>query len=219
MVYSFDASVVDMFSALLTGAALYPVDLAVEGLHGVARLLEEDRITVYHSTPTLYRALGPHLRAESVTSVRCVVLGGEKVEPRDVAAFRRHLPPGTFLVNLYGATEATIALLGFVGHEAPQLSSSVPIGYPVEATEVLLLDAAGQPTPVRGEIALKSRFLALGYWNEPDLTRQAFLTAPDDPSARIYRTGDLGLRRPDGAIEYLGRKDQQVRSGYPDRAR
>ena len=114
-------------------------------------------------------------------------------------------------MNLYGATEATIALLGFVGHEAPQLSSSVPIGYPVEATEVLLLDAAGQPTPVRGEIALKSRFLALGYWNEPDLTRQAFLTAPDDPSARIYRTGDLGLRRPDGAIEYLGRKDQQVK--------
>ena len=209
--YTFDASVVDMFSALLAGATLYPVDLAAGGLHGIARQLEEDRITVYHSTPTLYRALGPHLRPESVTSVRCVVLGGEKVEPRDVALFRQHFPPGSFLVNLYGATEATIALLEFVGHEAPELGSSVSIGYPVDATGILLLDSAGEPAPVRGEIALKSRFLALGYWNEPDLTRQVFLPAPDDPSVRIYRTGDLGLRRPDGAIEFLGRKDQQVK--------
>src|SRR6185312_5316176 len=86
---------------------------------------------------------------------------------------------------------------------------AVPIGHPVERTRVELLSRGGVPGQVQGEIALRSAHVALGYWQRPELTQAAFLPAPD--GERMYRTGDLGRLLPDGSIEYLGRRDLQVK--------
>ena len=89
----------------------------------------------------------------------------------------------------------------------------MPVGYPIEDREVLLLDAAGRPVPSGepGEIVLRSRYLALGYWRRPDLSREAFTPDPADGALRRYRTGDLGVVTPDGCLTHLGRQDFQVK--------
>lgn len=209
--YTFDASVVDIFSGLLAGATLYPVQLLTDGLDGIAETLKRQRVSVFHCTPTLYRAIGPHLDRVATSSIRCVVLGGEQVHPRDFERFQTLFDSRAVFVNLYGASEVTIASMMMLAGNAANRARAVELGDPIEDTDVLLVDDAGQPTAVRGEIAVRSPHLAIGYWNSPALTRRAFLPTAGDSVRRLYRTGDLGRRRPDGTIEYLGRKDKQIK--------
>ena len=91
--------------------------------------------------------------------------------------------------------------------------NKVPLGYVVEGAEVLLFDENGEEVGNNrmGEIAVKSCYLALGYWRQPERTRTAFRPDPSGGDARIYYTGDLGRRLPDGCLEHLGRKDWQVK--------
>ncbi|MFQ5610898.1 MAG: amino acid adenylation domain-containing protein [Anaerolineae bacterium] len=210
--YSFDAAVMDIFGALLNGAALYPVDVKREGLAGLARWLREQPITVYHSTPTVYRYfLGDLPPDQTFPGVRCVVLGGEEVFRSDMELYKRHFPPECVFVNGLGPTESTLALQYFLNHETQLSGQRVPVGYPVAGTQVLLLDEEGRAGSITGEIALRGPHLALGYWGRPGLTAAAFLPDPDGGARRVYRTGDLGRRRPDGSLEFIGRKDSQVK--------
>jgi acyl carrier protein len=87
----------------------------------------------------------------------------------------------------------------------------VPLGYPVDDTEILLLNDDATPAGVRGEIAIRSPYIARGYWQKEELTQATFLPDPEGGERRIYRTGDIGRLLPEGAIEYLGRKDDQVK--------
>ena len=93
----------------------------------------------------------------------------------------------------------------------------VPVGYPVEDNEILLLNDDGEQVGFNdiGEIAAKSRYLSPGYWHRPDLTQAVFRPDPEGSDERIYRTGDLGHMLPDGCLVDLGRKDDQVKiRGY-----
>ena len=210
--YGVDAAVMDIFGALLNGATLCPLDLRAVGLSGLREQLERQQVTILHATPTVYRSLVGTLRADDVLgAVRLVVLGGEAACRDDVDAFRRHFGPRCLLVNGFGPTESTVALQHFVGHETPIERHALSVGHAVDDTQVLLLDAGGEPGQVRGEIAIRSRHVALGYWRRPDLTQVAFRPDPEGGDRRIYRTGDLGRLLPDGGIEYLGRKDFQVK--------
>lgn len=98
-------------------------------------------------------------------------------------------------------------------NNATEIRDLVPVGYGVRDKQVVLLDEQRQRVGFDrpGEIAVKSRFLSPGYWHRPDLTDAKFLPDPEDRQARIYLTGDLGVMRPDGCLEYLGRKDFQVK--------
>ncbi|HTE45927.1 MAG TPA: amino acid adenylation domain-containing protein, partial [Gemmatimonadaceae bacterium] len=209
--YTFDASLMDIFGALLTGAELHPLDIRREGVDSLAQLLRTAGITIFHATPTVYRAASAMLHAGDCDSVRCVVLGGEEAQPRDIERFRELFAAGSVFVNGLGPTESTTALQFFYGDGDALSGTTVPVGHPVADTEVLLLDDQGRPTSVLGEIVIKSPFVALGYWNQPELTAKAFLPVDGSAETRMYRTGDLGRRRPDGAIEFFGRKDQQVK--------
>ena len=210
--YSFDAAVMDIFGALLNGATLCPWDLKGEGVAGLSEWLAKEEITIFHAVPTVFRAFACALAERKVFSkVRLVVLGGEEVHPRDVELYRRHFPADCLLVNGLGPTESTVALQYFLDHRTEAEGRTVPVGYPVDDTEILLLDTHGRATDLSGEIGIRSRHVALGYWGLSELTQAAFLADPEDPTRRIYRTGDLGRRRPDGAIEFLGRKDTQVK--------
>ncbi|HZM71053.1 MAG TPA: amino acid adenylation domain-containing protein, partial [Candidatus Cryosericum sp.] len=210
--YTFDAAVMDIFGALLNGAALCLRSLRDEGLPHLARWLRDEQITVYHSTPTVYRyLLGTLTGSEAFPRLRIIVLGGEAVYKRDVDLYKKHFGPGCVLVNGLGPTESTLALQYFLDRDTEVARHAVPVGFPVEDAEVLLLDGSGHPTDVYGEIAVRSPSVALGYWQKPELTRRNFLEAGPADARRLYRTGDMGRRLPDGSIEFVGRRDQQVK--------
>jgi acyl carrier protein len=117
------------------------------------------------------------------------------------------------LQHRMAATEMSVIRLYFLDKKTPIMDNVVPVGYAVDDTEILLLDEAGKEVGVNrtGEIAIKSRYLSPGYWRRPDLNQAKFLPDPKGGNERIYLTGDLGLMRPDGCLEHLGRKDFQVK--------
>jgi amino acid adenylation domain-containing protein len=195
--FSFDMAVTDTFSALLCGAATVPMDVRAEGPAYLAEALCEYAVTVYHSTPTVYRQLIGALGERRLPAVRAAVLGGEDVTTADVAAFWRHFAPDGVFVNGYGATE-----ISFITQDhlvAVPDGVRVPIGRPLDGIEVLL-DGGG---PAEGEIVVRSRYLALGYVGRPFAERA--------DGRREYRTGDLARRLADGRLIHLGRADRQVK--------
>ncbi len=209
--YAFDAALMDIFGALLNGARLCPWSVREDGLVGAPAWLRDEEITVFHSTPTLYRHFVASLGdGDGFPSVRSVVMGGEEVLRTDVAAFARHFAPGAVFVNGLGPTESTLALQCFLDRDSELPAGRVPVGDPVEDTEVVLLDEEGRAA-ASGEITIASPHVALGYWRQPEQTAQAFRPDPTDPARRVYHTGDLGRLRADGTLEFLGRKDFQVK--------
>ena len=211
--YSFDAAVMDLFGALLNGAALCPFDVRRLGTAPLPGWVREQGITVWHSTPTLYRRFLDEAGESAFPSVRLVVLGGEKSVLQDLERFRGRFAAGAVFVNGLGPTESTLALQWFATAEIELDRDTVPVGFPVVETEVTLLTPAGeQPAPYGvGEIGLRSRYLALGYWNRPDLTARSFVPDPEGGDRRLYRTGDLGRWLLGGALEFVGRADSQVK--------
>jgi len=212
--YTFDAAVMGIYGALLNGATLCPFDWREEAASGVAEWIRREEITLYHSTPTVFRHLAGGLAAdERFPAVRLVVLGGEEAQRRDLEAFNRHFPPGATLVNGLGPTESTVTLQHFFRQGEEPERSSVPVGHPVEETDVLLLNAVGEQPAVFGvgEIVIRSPHVALGYWRRPEQTAAAFAPDPAGGPLRGYRTGDLGRRLPGGGIEFIGRSDFQLK--------
>ena len=215
-----DAAVQDIFGALLNGATVCPFDVRRNELGALARWMAEEEITVFHGTPSLYRYFVAALSEQqqqrwSFPKLRLVVLGGEKVVPSDLELYREHFEPGCLLVNGYGLSESTVSLQCFFDMAYENAGRAVPIGNPVEETEVWLLNAQGDPGQVCGEIALASPYLAEGYWGRAELSAAAFGPDPHNPKGRIYRTGDLGRLLPSGMIEFIGRRDFQLKiRGY-----
>ncbi len=124
--------------------------------------------------------------------------------------------PSLRLTNGYGPTETTtFACTHAILSDTQFSTGSVPIGRPLANTSCRILDHVGQPTPVGvpGELHIGGDGLAIGYWNQPDLTAERFVLDPfsEEPGARLYKTGDFARYLPDGSIEFLGRRDQQVK--------
>jgi amino acid adenylation domain-containing protein len=215
--YSFDAAVVDIFSTLLNGATLYPFDMKIEGFLLLYSYIENNQITLYHSTPTLYRyflkqhGLHPEKIRKQLSSIRIAVLGGEASLPQDIELYQQYFSIDCAFINLYGSTESSISLQNILTHTTDANCRIVPNGYPFDETEILLLNGDGTEAQIYGEIAVKSPYLALEYWQQPELTNSVFLADPTDNRYRIYRTGDLGRLQADGTIEFLGRRDFQVK--------
>jgi acyl-coenzyme A synthetase/AMP-(fatty) acid ligase/acyl carrier protein len=174
--------------------------------------LVKEKITIYHSTPTVYRYLISTLaEEEKFPGIRLVVLGGEEVYKKDVDTYKEHFSPECIFVNTYGPTESTIALQYFIDNQTKITRNAVPIGYPVDDTEILLLNKTSEAAELYGEIAIRCAHVATGYWQRPELMPKVFVSDPDDGNGRIYRTSDMGRLLPDGSIEFRGRKDLQVK--------
>ncbi|HIE01584.1 MAG TPA: amino acid adenylation domain-containing protein, partial [Thiotrichaceae bacterium] len=210
--YSFDAAIVDIFGALLNGATLYPVSLKEETLAKFSSWLIQEHITIYHSTPTVYRHwISTFTEEETFPKIRLVVLGGEPVYKSDVDLYKKHFSTDCLFVNGLGSTESTFSLQYFIDKQAQLTRHEVPVGYPLEETEILLVDEAGVETDIYGEIAIRSPYLALGYWQTAKLSQAVFWPDPEGGNRRIYRSGDMGRLLPDGRFEFVGRKDFQVK--------
>lgn len=215
---SSSGSVWDIFSALCTGGSLYPFPLKEEGIMHLAQWLIQEEITIYGSVPTLFRHFISTLTGEEAfPHLRLVNLGGEAVSKRDVELYKKHFSPGCLLVTTLAATETGTFSQYFIDKETQITGNFVPVGYPVEDKEVLLLDDTGKAVGFNqvGEITIKGRYLSPGYWQRPDLTHTAFRSAPEGEDKRIYCTGDLGRLLPDGCLVHVGRNDFQVKiRGY-----
>ena len=206
---SFDACLMDLFGGLLNGAAVCPIDARSTDLSRLPDLLAEKQLTVMHVTPTLFRTLKQTVRGPRFPTIRAVDLGGEAMRPDDIAFFDEHFRGDAILVNSYGPSEHTFAL-GFVVPRDLR-ANEIPIGWPIGDVEVLLLDKDGREDPVSGVLALRSRYGALRYWNNPEASAAAFLPDPLHPGRTIYRTGDVVRRRSDGSYVFLHREDHQLK--------
>lgn len=174
--------------------------------------IEREQISLLHCVPSLFRALLACAEAHRLGSLRHVLLAGEIVRPADVRAARAVLGDRVRLVNLYGPTEATFVKLHHEITDA-DLERPVPIGLPMPAVTVHVLDDRGQPCPPGevGQIAIQSAYGSHGYLDEPDLTQQKFLPAPDGSAEQLYLTGDYGSQLPDGRLAFHGRRDRQIK--------
>ncbi|WP_422748820.1 AMP-binding protein [Micromonospora sp. WMMD1219] len=199
--FSFDAAIPDLYPALLTGAAVVPVDLRRHGLAHAVDQLDRHRATVLHCTPTVYRFLLDTLGSRRLPTVRAVLLGGEQATWADAARGRDRFAPDCVLVNGYGATEMTFAARHVqpLSEVDPDARGPLPVGV---AFPGYRLDLA----PDTGEIVVRSRHLAPGYLNQ-DSDRFGV----DADGVRSYRTGDLGRLLPGGELVCLGRLDRQVK--------
>ncbi len=212
--YSFDAAVMDIFAALLNGATLYPINIKEDSLaNPVNAFINKQQITIYHSTPTVYRHFISTLtEGDHFPKLRLIVLGGEEVYKSDVELYQQQFSDNCLFINGLGPTESTVTLQYFINKRTSNPQPTVPIGYPVEETEIVLLNEAGEETELYGEIAIKSAYVALGYWQKPETTQAAFRP---HGNRRLYRTGDMGRLRANGSLEFVGRKDSQVKlRGY-----
>ncbi|HDS1131719.1 TPA: enterobactin synthase subunit F [Stenotrophomonas maltophilia] len=207
---TFDVSVWEFFLPLLCGATLV---VAGPDAHRdpteLARLVRAHDITTAHFVPSMLDAFLAAPASEGL-QLRRVFTSGEALDAslRD----RFHGCMQAELHNLYGPTEAAVDV-SYWPASAQDRSRPVPIGFPVWNTRLYVLDARMQPLPVGvpGDLYLGGVQLARGYLGRDDLTAERFLADPFLPGERIYRTGDVGRWRSDGAVEYLGRSDHQVK--------
>jgi amino acid adenylation domain-containing protein len=202
---AFSGSVSSLFAAVLNGACSHPIDLAAEGIQALARRIAAERITMFHGVPAIFRQLTAS--GACLDSLRVIRLEGDLASRRDAELFQQRFTAGCTLVNGLGATETGLTCQYFLSPNTPLSESGLPVGHPTTDVETLILDDAGEPVEPGeiGEIAVRSRYLAVGYWQDPARTAERF--RPDIQGTRLYHSGDLGRRRPDGAIELLGRKD------------
>ncbi|MBW5809052.1 amino acid adenylation domain-containing protein, partial [Burkholderia sp. COPS] len=215
--FGFDVSVWEFVWPLAIGAKLA---IAAPGDHRdparLAAAIHAHGVTVLHFVPSMLAAFAAHLddfaAAAQCDSVRLIVASGEALAPELVEKMARLLPHAT-LVNLYGPTEAAIDVSHWTCGPDDAQAVAVPIGHPIANLQLHVLDAAWQPVPAgaTGELYLAGAGLARGYLGRPALTAERFVPDPFVPGARMYRTGDLARRRADGALDYLGRVDTQVK--------
>ena len=209
--YGFDASVMDIFGALLAGACLYPLDIRKEGSsQAVLEKLMHYGISIFHATPTLFRFLFEQLGEQTLAAIRLVVLGGEEARAADFELFRRHCRKGAQFINGLGPTESTLALQYFADHATRLPGNVVPVGNAVKGCEVFLLDENGETTALQGEICIRSLYVTTGYWRDEVSTAAAF-SGTASKGVPIFRTGDLGRYAPAGEIIFVGRRDSQVK--------
>ncbi len=214
---SFDAATFEIWGALLNGAELVilPQDTVIEP-PALAAALREHGITVLWMTSSLFNHTVREV-PDAVAPVGTVLVGGEALDVATVRAVLADGAPGR-LLNGYGPTEnTTFSTTHPITPPAPG-AVSVPIGRPISGTRCYVLDESLGlvPAGVPGELCVAGHGLALGYVGLPELTRDRFVPDPfGTPGERLYRTGDVVRWRADGVLEYLGRRDDQVKlRGY-----
>jgi amino acid adenylation domain-containing protein len=216
--WGFNGGAQIIFSTLLHGAALFPVDVQAGGIKNLARLLVDEEITIHHSSGALLRQVVSLVEpVEKFQNLRLLRFGGDVVTAADIALCRNNFSGDCLMVNSLSATETGIISRCFFDKEMPIIDQKVPVGFAAHGIEIQILDDAGNPlgTDEIGEIAVRSRFFSPGYWRRPDLTAAKFLPSSSGGDERICLTGDLGWMTADGCLYHRGRKDFQVKiRGY-----
>jgi amino acid adenylation domain-containing protein len=207
-------AIFDIFFAALNGTTLLPFRPSQENSAALRDWLIDEKVSICQLAAPLFRPMCdtlktgiafPHLRSLRLRSAAAV--------KSDWELYRRYFPPTCRFINGLTSTEAEFVTRYFVSPTMELDGDEIPIGYPVDHKDILLLDDEGQEVGAEaiGEIVVRSKFLASGYWNNPELTAEKFKRDPTDPDKRLYYTGDLALMLPDGCLIHKGRKDLRIK--------
>jgi amino acid adenylation domain-containing protein len=209
---TFDVALWEVFLPLIAGARLV---VAPDGAQRdpilLADLLPRQGITMAHFVPTVLRAFLAAAQPGGCPDLRCVVASGEVLDAGICDAFFARFPQAS-LHNLYGPTEAAVDVTAWKCE--PGWRGPVPIGRAIANVQLYVLDEGGRQVPIgsSGELYIEGVALATGYLSRPDLTAERFrVIVVDGTARRAYATGDYARYRPDGALEFLGRRDRQVK--------
>ena len=213
--FVFDFSVWEIFGSLLSGGRLVIVPREVaRSARSFLDLLAKEGVTLLNQTPAALYQLAAEPPAEKPLALRAVLIGGETLDLRRLAAWQEAHQGRFGLFNAYGITETTV-LSTARPIARGELETGPRIGWPLAGISLHLLGPRGETVPlgVAGEIHLGGAGLARGYLRRPELTAERFVPDPFSAlaGARLYRSGDLARRLPDGDLEYLGRIDRQVK--------
>ncbi|MBU5265933.1 non-ribosomal peptide synthetase [Virgibacillus proomii] len=221
---AFDASVWELFGWIFSGSTLSLLDpLHEKNVEKIIEKIDEGRITIAQFVPSLLRSViyfvQEHNEIDKLSSLKQVFVGGESLPINTVNEFNQILNKkfGTKLCNVYGPTEATVDVSFYECNHTLESDRSVPIGKPINNAQMYILNDDLRLLEIGsvGELYIGGDSLARGYLNNPDLTRLKFIKSPFVDGEYLYKTGDLAKLLPNGNIEFIGRKDQQVKvRGY-----
>jgi amino acid adenylation domain-containing protein len=216
--YSAGSALHHLFSAILIGASVHCFNTKLGTGRALADWLINEAITVYHSIPAVFRQMTTALKqAEVFPHLRAVSLSAAAMSLAEFEHYRDHCSTACVLVHLLGGTETGFISTHFMDHSVEVPPTPIPVGYAVADKAITIVDETGQHlvSPVRGEIAVTSRYLAEGYWQRPKLTNAKFSPNAAGGGDRRYLTGDLGYQSDDGCLTHVGRQDSRVKiNGY-----
>ncbi|USP13462.1 non-ribosomal peptide synthetase [Vibrio gazogenes] len=211
---AFDATTFELWTPLLNGAAVVVIDQdTLLNVQALEQALIDHRVSVLWMTIGLFNQYAQDLKTV-LPGLRYVFFGGDSPDPMVI---RRMLSDGApqHVVHCYGPTETTTFATTHEVTAVDEDAVNIPLGYPIGNTQIYLLNDQRQPVPqgVVGELYIGGDGVALGYLNQDELTAERFIPDPysSQPNARMYKTGDLGYRHPDGTLEFIGRNDFQVK--------
>jgi amino acid adenylation domain-containing protein len=210
--YAFDGSVAGIFWMLATGGRLTMVpEGGQQDVPLIANLVTRQQVDTIGCLPSVYALLLDCWQSAPPPALKCIIVAGEACPPKLIAQHQRQVPHAT-VYNEYGPTEGTVWSTVYRCDTAIE-GPNVPIGRVIPNAQVYLLGEKLQPVPigVTGEICIGGDILAQGYLNRPDLTAERFVPNLFRTGERLYLTGDYGRFQADGNIEFLGRRDAQIK--------
>ena len=213
---SFDAFLRDVFVSLAAGATLcIPEDETSLMLDQLVQWVEENEVNLIHCVPTVFGILNsPKLHTHSLPALKYILISGDELNPTSLTNWYHTVGDRINLFNLYGTTETTMIKSCYPMDSSAIHKPRIPIGKPIYNTQILVLDENLGITPelIHGDIYIRTPYRTQGYISQEE-NKKRFIKNPysNDPQDLLYKTGDLGRQLLDGNIEYLGRKDHQVK--------
>jgi acyl-CoA synthetase (AMP-forming)/AMP-acid ligase II len=204
----------EALAALLTGAMLCISDLRRTGVGGAFRALIQHQVTIVAFVPSVLASFATRPdAAAAMNSLRIVDLFGERVTPETIAALRAVLPSTCHIRVSLGSTETMTLFHWFVPRDFAIAGAGLPCGYLADHRSILLVDEAGEPVAPGevGEVVVRGRNIASGYWRDGAVHAGPFAPDADDPESRVFHTGDLIRLRQGGLAEFVGRRDRRVK--------
>lgn len=210
---SFDLTITSIFTPLITGAKI--IVFEEDAIDLVRKVIRNKEIHVVKLTPSHFNMITEEDIKES--NVRKFILGGESLKCSVTKRIHDWYQGNIEIYNEYGPTEATVGCMIYQYNPEKDKREVVPIGLPIQHTQIYILDDNRKPVAfgVPGEIYIGGYGLAKGYLNKEEQTKQSFIESPFRKGQMLYKTGDLAKVIPGKVIEYIGRKDEQVKlRGY-----
>ncbi len=209
--YAFDGSIIDIYGSLLNGGALVLMPGGKTAVDQIEEVIKRENITVFFATTALFNLLVDE-KPQVFPRIRKALFGGERAS-FDHSRRALQFAGKNKIINGYGPTETTVFATYFPIDDVGEKATSIPIGKPLANTVVYLLDKYLQPAPIGvvGELYIGGAGTARGYLNRQELTAQTFLPNPFVEGDIMYKSGDLGVRLPNGDILFTDRIDHQVK--------
>ncbi len=206
---SFDTSISKLFSILTVGgAAILPTGEDTMEVEKLIRLMQKHKPVLYPSTPAILRLINQI--NPDLSFIRVITTGGESARYTDFDKIIEQVK----IMNIYGPTEATVSSSSYtIPRQDSESTERIPIGKPNPNCAIYILDDHMQPVPIGtfGTLYIGGKGVTKGYLNNPELTEQKFVANPFKPGEKMYNSGDIARWLPNGYIDFLGRKDNQIK--------